>query len=221
MELTKEQIQQINNYLKEAGIKYWDIRIEMIDHFASKVENNTIELNEESLKKEFGHGYISSNKIQTRLKAINEKYRNLFLQEIISFFKSFRGLFIALGLFIVEYLLFHFLDIKIFKKVNMVLFLSVAAFAVLYSLKLLLKDRYSVHLNQAIFYVMISFLIFNLPFQLLNDGGIFKTEPTTYAFVLAIIVPLNLIFTYCGYVVFYRTQKYYNSIYNKLEKVCN
>jgi hypothetical protein len=40
MELTKEQIQYIDHRLQNDGIKYWDIRIEMIDHVVSDVEKN-------------------------------------------------------------------------------------------------------------------------------------------------------------------------------------
>ena len=38
MELTKEQIQYIENRLIKDGVKYWDIRIEMLDHIVSDVE---------------------------------------------------------------------------------------------------------------------------------------------------------------------------------------
>jgi hypothetical protein len=35
MELTKQQIQHIENRLIKNGVKYWDIRIEMLDHVVS------------------------------------------------------------------------------------------------------------------------------------------------------------------------------------------
>lgn len=38
MELTKQQIQFIDHRLENEGIKYWDIRIEMLDHAVSEVE---------------------------------------------------------------------------------------------------------------------------------------------------------------------------------------
>lgn len=40
MELTKEQIQQINNFLEAIGMHFVDIRIEIIDHIASEIEHN-------------------------------------------------------------------------------------------------------------------------------------------------------------------------------------
>ncbi len=39
MELTKEQIKRINDFLEGIGIKYIDIRFEMVDHIASEIEN--------------------------------------------------------------------------------------------------------------------------------------------------------------------------------------
>jgi hypothetical protein len=38
MELSKEQIKYIDHRLENDGIKYWDIRIEMLDHVVSDVE---------------------------------------------------------------------------------------------------------------------------------------------------------------------------------------
>ena len=38
MELTKEQILYIDHRLENEGVKYWDIRIEMLDHVVSDVE---------------------------------------------------------------------------------------------------------------------------------------------------------------------------------------
>lgn len=38
MKLNKENIQSIDNYLKQDGFKYFDIRMEMVDHVANAVE---------------------------------------------------------------------------------------------------------------------------------------------------------------------------------------
>ena len=42
MELTKEQILFIDHRLENDGIKFWDIRIEMLDHVVSDIENRLI-----------------------------------------------------------------------------------------------------------------------------------------------------------------------------------
>ena len=38
MEIAKEQIQYIDDRLENEGIKYWDIRIELLDHVVSDIE---------------------------------------------------------------------------------------------------------------------------------------------------------------------------------------
>ncbi|CAL2089234.1 hypothetical protein [Tenacibaculum sp. 190524A02b] len=39
MELTNNQVRQINNFLEAINIEYIDIRMEMVDHIASEIEN--------------------------------------------------------------------------------------------------------------------------------------------------------------------------------------
>ncbi len=38
MKLTKEQIQEIESYLIACGVKWYDVRIELVDHFANTLE---------------------------------------------------------------------------------------------------------------------------------------------------------------------------------------
>lgn len=38
MKLTKEEIQHIDDYLQRSGITFWDIRIELLDHFIEAIE---------------------------------------------------------------------------------------------------------------------------------------------------------------------------------------
>lgn len=38
MQLTKEQIQKLNNFLEGIGIEFLDIRLEMLDHIATEIE---------------------------------------------------------------------------------------------------------------------------------------------------------------------------------------
>ena len=53
MELTKEQIKYIDHRLENDGIKYWDIRIEMLDHVVSNIENKLQQESSENDFKEF------------------------------------------------------------------------------------------------------------------------------------------------------------------------
>ena len=43
LKLTKEQITYIDDYLKHHKVKYWDIRIELLDHIVTTVEEKLTE----------------------------------------------------------------------------------------------------------------------------------------------------------------------------------
>ena len=89
MELTKSQIQQIDNRLKSGGIKYWDLRLEIIDHIATDLEQNSKsndfnkELNN-SLKR---IGYLNNENLQMGAFQEPEKYSER-LDFVISIFEE-------------------------------------------------------------------------------------------------------------------------------------
>ena len=74
MKLSKDQIKYIDDYLKDNGIKYWDIRLELIDHFASKLEKLVhVDLSKALLIKEFGTSASLENIQKEKRKSINKK----------------------------------------------------------------------------------------------------------------------------------------------------
>ena len=52
MELTKEQLLQIDNYIFVCGIEYYDVRTEIVDHFANILEQKLDENPSLNFKKE-------------------------------------------------------------------------------------------------------------------------------------------------------------------------
>ena len=109
MKLTKQDIQKIDNYLKKS-IKFWDIRLEMIDHLASKLESTdkSIEINDTLLRKELGTPWDLSHKKLRPIKAqIGKKYKKAVYKSFFTAFTSFKYLpFILITIFI-EYVLFR------------------------------------------------------------------------------------------------------------------
>ena len=89
MKLTKEQIQFIESYLIEQGVNYWDVRIELIDHLATKLEENpNLVLTRTFMILEFGSS-ISLNKVlDSKRTLLNKKYQFLALKEIKNIFFS-------------------------------------------------------------------------------------------------------------------------------------
>lgn len=108
MELTKEQIQSIDNILKEKGVKFWDVRLEMIDHIANNIESNPVKeanFNSAIMNNMIQLGYNGNfeDLIQIKQKQIQKKFAKKNNKELFSFFKSYKTLipyllFIALGL---------------------------------------------------------------------------------------------------------------------------
>lgn len=68
MKLTQEQIQYIDDYLRKSGVQFWDVRLEILDHVATGVEekmtNNSMSFEEalEAITISFGNeirqGYV-------------------------------------------------------------------------------------------------------------------------------------------------------------------
>ncbi|AMC11248.1 hypothetical protein Lupro_08265 [Lutibacter profundi] len=122
MKLTKEQIKQVENYLTKKGIKYIDIRFEVLDHISTDLEyliehNNysfgdafkevTIKWNK-SFKKTSSLllGY-SSNGPKMLIKKCIKIYKPLFVKSLILVF-----LFIAIGYSVNYYFEYSLINYK-------------------------------------------------------------------------------------------------------------
>lgn len=93
MELTKKQLLQIDNYVFVCGIKYYDVRAEIVDHFANILEQKLDENPDLDFKKEIEliHKNFSDSGFSKLLKQKTQSVTNKFfkesLQHLISFFK--------------------------------------------------------------------------------------------------------------------------------------
>ena len=80
MELTKQQLLQIDNYIYVCGIKYYDVRTEIVDHFANILEQKLDKNPNLNLKKEIvnihrnfsGRGFskLLKQKTKSRVKEV-------------------------------------------------------------------------------------------------------------------------------------------------------
>ena len=64
MKLSNEQIQQIDDYILSCGIKWVDVRTELVDHFATSLENKL----DETSKSGFRQTIINEHKKYNMLK---------------------------------------------------------------------------------------------------------------------------------------------------------
>jgi|GEM_PF-1343337 hypothetical protein len=224
MELSKEQIQYIDNRLENEGIKYWDIRIEMLDHIVSVVEKNLQlentayqfrELVQDAFvalgwKENFnGGGFEEKNK--QGWKNANKYYRKIYFAGFVDFFKKTSNL-LVLSIFLFAYFsISEMLTHKIFLKLSYILFFSPFILFVFTFYKMY-KKKYgkSVHRDYGLSYLMLSFLMLNAIITFVRIDGGFPIE--FHKIILFIIIPTHFIFTYSGY-------KVYKKAISKVEKM--
>jgi len=239
--LSKEQILYIDDYLKHHKVKYWDIRIELLDHIVSSVEEkidkgisfddamtgvhqnfgNSMKMlwNTGVEYSIFANGDGYKDLIQVKREQINKKYRNLYFKEIKNFFKSFRNVLVLLSFIFIEFLLFKQMEFNWFKKVNLVLFISPILLFYGYSFRNFLMKKRSINMQYALLYVTSSSLILQGFIQFINVEEIFKVSDQTQAMILAVILPLNLALIYCGFEVYKKAENFYLEVFNKLQSL--
>lgn len=221
MELTKEQIQYIDNRLEDDGIKYWDIRIEMLDHVITDVEENlTPENSEYEFKEKVQNTFVSlgwkknyngsnfPNTDTDAWKNVNKEYRKIFNQGFVNFFKSYKNLSLLFCFTLIYYTISNIVNYTIFKKISLGLFLLPMGFSLFYSITIWSK-KYgkSIHLNCGNFYFFFAFLMINLPIQLLR-----YTTENTQKLIFILLIPIYFIATYIGF-------KVYQKAITKVEKM--
>ncbi|QXP73247.1 hypothetical protein H0I31_06000 [Tenacibaculum sp. AHE15PA] len=91
MELTNLQIQEIDNYITVCGIKYYDVKAEIVDHFASILELRLA--NEPNLNFKGAiieeHKKFSDRGFKRLLETKTKTTHNRFIKQTIVNFKSF------------------------------------------------------------------------------------------------------------------------------------
>jgi hypothetical protein len=93
MELTKEQIQEIEIYISSCGIKYYDVRAEIVDHFATVLEQQLEDNPTLDFKKEIRnvHRNFSDSGfyflLKEKTKAVHKKFYISSLKHLLGFFK--------------------------------------------------------------------------------------------------------------------------------------
>ncbi len=117
MELTKEQLLQIDNYVFSCGIKYYDVRSEIVDHFAIILEERLAKNPDLDFKKEIRniHRNFSdsgfSKLLKEKTKSVHKKFYKQSFKHLITFFKLPRIL-ISVGLFYTLFLLMNLFEDK-------------------------------------------------------------------------------------------------------------
>jgi hypothetical protein len=93
MELSKEQLLQIDNYITACGIKFYDVKAEIVDHFASVLEqkldeNPTLDFKKEieNIHRNFSNAGFKKL-LEEKTKSVSNKFYKQSLKHLITFFK--------------------------------------------------------------------------------------------------------------------------------------
>lgn len=205
MELTTEQVKKIDIHLKKMGIKYWDLRIEMIDHIVSNIEvdNESIDF-EKAFKKSLNKlGWLGrlSHLNTEGWQNVNRKYRKEYHQGFVNFFKSFKNAAILLTSFFVFYIISETTSFKTFIRTTNILFiLPLILVFIEFGKSLFKKYGRSVNLDYGVMYMIMSFLI-------LNVFPMFFREQTEIVQKVCwfIILPIHYVAFCSGYNLYKRT----------------
>jgi len=219
MPLTKAQIKYIEDYLIKSGINRWDIRLEMIDHLASKLENNQDFILDKSLvERECGAAYKLKKFEHQQSVFINKKYKKLLVKEIKLFFKSPHFILLFIFMYIVEFFLLKKLSYAIFLKINTLLILfpiTIPCFILIKNgINYGLSKWKSRNLDYALNYSLFSFFLLNGVFQFLRPDGIFNANPKILPIVFIILTPFHLLVSFYGTKIYISTLKKYTHLFN-------
>ena len=190
MKLSKQNILFIDTYLKNSDVNYFDIRMEMLDHIATAVEEK---MNSESL--EFYHGfknYMLENKkelINRNEKLMKWSFLNAlpFLEFCI---KPISLILAVIMLIIYKYIDVYLKDISpnVFFVIILVLFFTIV-FIQLFMYRFVLKDRFYA-VEKSGFVLMIIYQISNFCLNMYKDQDL----PFLLFYIPSIFTILYIIF---------------------------
>ncbi len=193
MKLTKEEIQFIDNYLIKNEVKFWDVRLELLDHIVSSVEdkitNKGTSFNEALLEvhRGFGNQFIEFGVPKSEIfekglyqsnigfkkftrkkqKELGGKYRKITWKHLKTKLTSFK--------FMIEYIAFVLLFVSIYKfspKSCFMVGLLILILPNIYSIYYSIKDkstRKSLSFAMATGSAMLVWTMYNLAFYILKE----------------------------------------------------
>ena len=208
MRLTVEKIKEIDVFLQAQGIKYIDVRYEMIDHLASEFENDSDYVLLEDFLNSKRH--FVRNLLKRKQKSVHWAFQRKLWIRLFSFFKKPLSLIGSGILFLFVFWLRMHLDERGYK----IAFTVMIIIPLLLSLLIYFKS-YSKHKNliqgECVFNIMA------LPQCFLYMVPLFKDALIAYPVVLSLFWWFTLIIAMAGFTEFMITQKKILKQYNSLK----
>jgi hypothetical protein len=214
MELSKEQLLQIDNYISVSGVKYYDVRTEIVDHFANILEQKLDKNPDLNFKKEIQniHRNFSdrgfSKLLEQKTKSVSKKFYKQSLKHLITFFKIPK-IIITGALFYALFLIMSlFEDKKTFFSILTGLgFILVLLIFIKISVDKKLKKGLFLKLDMNTGFLQ----VFNLMIICFNSITTFRSSESffnvTYNSVQLTIFVLLILFYWSGINVYYQNKK--------------
>ncbi len=220
MKLTENHIKTIDRYLKDKGISYWDIRLEMTDHIACKMESKEGNHDFHTLFMHVLHQLGLENDLkpfeQRRLKLINKTVRKKYVSNFVGLFTNIKTLIVVAFFVFAYYLIFQNFSSKVFGIISFMLFgLPILYFTMHYAY-MSIKLKKSGYLLYGYFYVVFSVLMSNLFYQLPRPDGIFEVTEHVRQSIIFFTTIFNVLFIYSGIKIYLETTKKYRNLQDKL-----
>ena len=218
MKLTASEIQYIDNYLKKKGVSYWDIRMEMVDHIACSMEDKHGSYDFESLFKDIlqksgWHGNLKAIE-KSRLQNINKTLQRKYFRNFLQLFSNLKSLIIVICFILLYYAAFKSLEPRPFRILSFFLFvLPITGFTVHFII-MIIKKKKSAYLLYGHFYILFSFLMLNLFYQLPRPEGMIEVSIQTQKSIVFFATVLNVLLIYSGVKVYLEVIQKFKKVYN-------
>jgi hypothetical protein len=223
MKLTKEQILQIENYIAACGIKWYDVKMELVDHFATSLESKL----EDNPKLDFKQAIINEHKsfsdygfkklLNTKTKAVEKQFYKQVFRNLKSFFKLPK-IFISASIFYALVLIMDLFE----NKENFFIGLTFIIFAiVIVSFGRILNEKKDKKTKFLILNNTTMFLqLFNGFMILFSNITSFRTEDSfnnpIYNYIQLAVFVLLLLFYWCAEYVFSKNKQYIKTNYPEI-----
>ena len=242
MQLTKKQVTYIDDYLKHHKLKYWDIRIELLDHIVTKTEvlmeeglsfdkaleevhvgfGNHLRKNDYSRNENavFTNGDGYATLLIEKRNNLHSKYRQLIWREIKKSFLSLNSFLILTGLFGSLFVLSGEVTHNIFITVALILsVIPMCYFIIRGFLKTsIYKLKKTLNINIAANSILIVYIFSNFSLQL-SPSNLALLSETQFEVFMTSIVAFNFLYTLSVLKVYNKTVDYYFAIHQKLQQL--
>jgi len=194
MILTEENIQFIDTYLENSDVVFTDVRMEMVDHVASEIENRMKNGDDRSFYEVFKSYMIEekSNLLKSHkkhIKTIDKALGILLLKQLC----SIKGLLIFMILFCGFKLIFKLFDVTLnIYTAKEIVFIQFLLMAVLYFVFLYRKSGRFSGVERLGFYFGITIYLFNVIFDIVNHLTNLVSSNTTF-FMLSFSITLSIL----------------------------